>query len=339
MKALVIGVGTVATQNYLPFLSAQPDLELGYVNRTPEKAVAAAEQFGGTAFPGLADADGWAADLAFVLTSERARYESAREAIELGVPRLFLEKPLVAERGQADVVERDFVRGRELVQLAEDAGCTTAMIFNYRFFEQVVFARETVRDRGFGALTSVTALSHYACWSHCIDLITLFSGPVVEIAGTTGPVSRSGAGITAPEVAATFTTETGATGTLLGTAAMAFQHPLFDLSLNFEGGRIHLRDLDGTVEVFAASSNRYESYDLGRNTSRWQQYAASFVASLTAYLGSVRAGEPPPIPGIDGLRELQFEAALKKSIAEGRRVTLADAYPLGGRLASPEQAR
>ena len=40
-----------------------------------------------------------------------------------------------------------------------------------------------------------------------------------------------------------------------------------------------------------------------------------------------RAGAPPPVPGIAGLRELQFEAAIKRSIAQGRPVVLAEEFP------------
>ena len=53
-----------------------------------------------------------------------------------------------------------------------------------------------------------------------------------------------------------------------------------------------------------------------RETSRWDKYDESFEKSVDAYLDSVRAGLPPPVPGIAGLRELQFEASLKRSIAE-----------------------
>jgi predicted dehydrogenase len=135
-------------------------------------------------------------------------------------------------------------------------------------------------------------------------------------------VVREGAGLAAADLAVAFTTEGGAAGTLLGTAGLAFQHPLIDLSLNYAGGRLHLRDLDGLLEVFDAGSERVETYDLGRNTSRWDQYAKSFVSSLEAYLGSVRDGVPPPVPGLDGLRELQVEAGIRRSVAEGRRVVL-----------------
>ena len=65
-----------------------------------------------------------------------------------------------------------------------------------------------------------------------------------------------------------------------------------------------------------------------RETSRWDKYDGSFEKSIAAYLDSVRAGLPPPVPGIAGLRELQFEASLKRSIAEQRPVVPDDDFPI-----------
>lgn len=50
--------------------------------------------------------------------------------------------------------------------------------------------------------------------------------------------------------------------------------------------------------------------------------------ALGAYLASLRGQRPPPVPGVDGLRELQAEAALKRSIRERRPVILAEEFPL-----------
>ena len=52
------------------------------------------------------------------------------------------------------------------------------------------------------------------------------------------------------------------------------------------------------------------------------------ASSINAYLDSIRAGDPPPVPGLAGLRELQFEAAIKRSIAQGAPVVLDEVFPL-----------
>ena len=71
-----------------------------------------------------------------------------------------------------------------------------------------------------------------------------------------------------------------------------------------------------------------ESFTLGANRSRWDQYAASFEKSLAAYLESVRMKRPAPVGGMEGVRELQLEAALRRSAATGRRVNLGREFPI-----------
>ena len=330
LKLAIVGLGQVAKGSYLPFFAGQKDVELGLYNRTRETTTDLAKKYGATAFADLGELAAWKPTSAFVLTRETCRYEHARKLIELGVPRLFFEKPLVAAKGQAHVSEEDFRQGRTLIELAAKNKCETAMIFNYRFFQQTVAAKKAARERGFGKVIHAVAQVHYACWSHCIDLIRYFAGNVVEITALSGIDLRRSEEIqtTAADVAAAFRMENGATGTILGTAGMAWQHPLYELYLTLEKGRLHLRDIDGTLEILDGHGDFHETRALSRNTLRWNQYEQSFGHSLTAYLDSLRTGTPPPVPGLEGLLELQFEAALKRSAAEHRAVDLLKEYPL-----------
>lgn len=328
LKIAIAGTGNVATRNYLPFLSRRDDVELACWNRTPEKAREAARQFGAVHCANLKDLVQWEPDAILVLTSETVRDTVATELITAGARRLYLEKPLVAQDGQAHVTTDDFHRGKTLLDLAQSRGCETAMMFNYRFFKQTIRAGEVVAARDFGEVTQITAQVHYACWSHCIDLIRVFAGEVDEIAALPGTVMRESAGIHAKDVAAVFRMENGAVGTIAGTSGMVFQHPLFELTFTFERGRIHLRDLDGDIEILDGTAGTTEVISLGRDTSRWQSYNDSFEAAVGAYLETLRAGLPPPVSGLDGLRELQFEAALKQSIQDQRPVNLDSAFPI-----------
>ena len=113
------------------------------------------------------------------------------------------------------------------------------------------------------------------------------------------------------DVTAAFITADGSAGTVIGTVGMKWQHPLFELTLTSEHGRIHLRDLDGTMEIFDGRQRRHETIALVRDASRWASYDESFRQALGAYLQSLRAHSAPPVPGVDGLRELQVEAALR----------------------------
>jgi predicted dehydrogenase len=325
----VVGVGKVAVQNYLPALVKHSDVRLSYYNRTPQKATAAAKQFGGTAAMMLDELMAGNPDTILVLTKETTRAEATEQLLAYAPKRIFFEKPLVAELGQAAVQEADFWRARELWQRAEAGGTTTAMVFNYRFFDQTQKAHRLVAALELGEPVHFSGLVHYACWSHAIDLVLDFMGPVETISALAdrraGPCMGSE---NVQNVAVTARMVNDVTGTLIGTCGIDFKLPLYELTLAFRNGRIHMRDLDGDLEVIDYRTRRHELHALPRDVSRWDQYRASFGKSLDAYLASIRAGTPPPVPGVAGVRELQFEAGIKRSLAEGRPVALVEEFPL-----------
>ncbi|MPN45587.1 hypothetical protein SDC9_193154 [bioreactor metagenome] len=88
-----------------------------------------------------------------------------------------------------------------------------------------------------------------------------------------------------------------------------------------------LTDLDAEIRLYTQDCC-VQNHSLTTNHSRWDQYAASFRKSLTAYLDSLRNGTPPPVSGMDGLAELQFEAALRRSAALKRPVDIQNEFPL-----------
>ena len=201
-------------------------------------------------------------------------------------------------------------------------------MFNYRFFDQSLLAKKIIAERRFGPVIQITGQTHYACWSHCIDLIHHFSGEITEVTALTGQVKREGQGIQSYDKAAAFRCSNGAMGTLIGTAGMKWQHPLFELIFTFENGRIHMRDIDGDLEVLDGATQQHERYSAVRDRSRWDHYKTSFEKALTAYLHSMREGDPPLVTGMDGLRELQVEAALKRSATEKRPVQVQEEFTL-----------
>ena len=324
MKIAILGTGKVARNSYLPFLAQQEDVELIYYSRTREKADACAADFGGRVVDGVEPLLADDPDAVLVLTHETQRYEAAMSLLAGKPRRLFFEKPLVAAAGQANVSEDDFLKGRELLQRAAATGTETAMVFNYRFFEQTVRAQELVAARDFGQLTQASLFVNYACWSHCIDLLHLFGGRAARIAALSGTIEYKDA----VDVAAALQMENGATGTIAGTSGSDFNAPLYDVLLNFERGSIRFRDLDGPLEVHIPGQRYAETHALIGHHSRWDQYQASFEKSLAAYLASIRKGESLPVPGMAGLQELQFEAALRRSVREQRPVDVAREFAL-----------
>ncbi len=331
LKIGIIGTGKVTQGNYLPGLASEPDVSFGYFNRTQAKAEACAARFGGQVFPTLAGLMEWQPDSVLVLTSERDRFDAGMNLLEYHPRRLFFEKPLTARAGQENISEADFFDGQKMLQLAQAQGCETAMVFNYRFFDQTLAARQIVTERAFGLVRNITGLVHYACWSHAIDLVHHFAGPISRITALQGEqdYEAGGVGIRACDVTAAFCTEGDASGTLIGTAALAWKDPLFDLTFNFEHGRIRLQDLDGEMTVMDNQRLAVETYRVtGGDRSRWDNYNGSFKKSISAYLQSIRANQPPPVPGVFGLLELQVEAGIKRSIQQSRPIKLAEEFPL-----------
>lgn len=326
LKIAIVGTGKVARKQYIPFLSGIADVSMGYYNRTTSVAEEIAREFNGTALVSLEEVAEWRPDSVLVLTSETCRDEVGTALIELGAPRLFFEKPLVAREGQAHVTEDDFERGRTMIHLAAAAGCRTAMVFNYRFFDHTQCARKLIEERDLGRVVGVYGAAHYACWSHCIDLILNLAGEVVELTAASGESVRPGHD--AVDVTAAFRLAGGGAGTILGTCGWSFKHPLYDLTFLFERGRIRIQDLDGPLDVISGDAGIQERIAPGADHNRWASYDRSFQRSLAAYLSSLRAGTEPPVAGIEGLRELQFEASLKRSLAQRRVVRVQEEFPL-----------
>jgi predicted dehydrogenase len=329
IKLGIVGTGNVARNNYLPYLSRQEDVGLVYYTRTRSRAEACAREFGGRVVGSVVALLAEQPDAVFVLTRETQRYEATMALLEAGRPRrLFFEKPLVAAEGQANVGEGDFFQARELLRRAAEVGAETAMVFNYRFFEQTVRAQEVVAARGWGKLVQAALWVNYACWSHCIDLLHVYGGRAARVSSLAGQMAYGAGEQRGVDVAAAFRLENGATGTILGTSGSDFDLWLYEMLLRFEGGILRLNDLDGPLEVLDNERRYVEAHALIGNHSRWDQYKASFAKSLAAYLDSIRQGRAPPVPGRAGLEELQFEAALRRSIAEGRPVEVQQEFPL-----------
>jgi predicted dehydrogenase len=328
LKVAVVGTGKVAQNNYLPCLSAQVDVSLAYYSRTASKAEACANKFGGVAMRSIKELMDWQPDTVFILTREMERFDAANAVLEHGPKRIFFEKPLVAHQGQENVTEQDFVDGRSILKAASAVHCETAMVFNYRFFEHSLLARKIVAERDFGRALNMTGLVHYACWSHCIDLMHHFGGPLETVSALQSKAEHSSGSMSARDVTIAFRTTADATGTLIGTTTLAWDFPLFELTFNFEHGRIRMQDLDGDMEVLDARKMEVEHYRIYGAKSRWDQYNSSFDKSIKAYLESIRQGQQPPVPGIAGLLELQVEAGAKRSIAQSRPVNLTEEFPL-----------
>ena len=121
---------------------------------------------------------------------------AAQEDVELGYyNRTSAKAEAVAAEFGGEVFDSIFVLTREtdrrdLLQRAKAQGCETAMIFNYRFFDQPLKAKALIAARDYGQVNNISGLVHYACWSHAIDLVNHFAGPIVELTALQGAQVR-----------------------------------------------------------------------------------------------------------------------------------------------------
>lgn len=134
----------------------------------------------------------------------------------------------------------------------------------------------------------------------------------------TGERTHGSGHMQATDLAAAFSMNNGGVGTIVGTSSSSFQLPVYHVTLNFEHGTIQYADLDAKLTLYAEDTHYSESFTLSADKSRWGQYNASFEHSLEAYFQALRNEETPPVTGLDGLAELQFEAALRRSAATQR---------------------
>ncbi|MCU1423356.1 MAG: dehydrogenase [Microbacteriaceae bacterium] len=320
MKCAVVGIGGVALGQYLPALAGSEGMELGYLSRAEGSTRAAVGRFGGEVLEGFAGLAAWHPDVAFVTAADTAHHTIVRELIRAGVPRLYVEKPFVAKRGQAFVTDDDYREGVALLEEARSAGVEIAVGFNYRAFATVRRALEATADCG--AVIGVEASAHYACWSHTIDLIGLFAGPIRTLSALAGEREHGEPPLRTVDRAVSFVTEGGAVGALRGTAGSAFADTLLELTVRFERGRATLRDLGLSLEL-ADERGDTTRFTPPTDASRWALYDRSFADSIAGYLATVRAGSPPPVTGEDGVAELRVEAAIHRSLATHAPVELA----------------
>jgi virulence factor len=136
MKCSIIGLGGIARKYYLPYLSAQSDMELQTVSRTAATAEEAARQFHAAASatqPG--EVLRWKPDATLVLSPSATHYDWLRELLSAGLD-VFVEKPATLDATQT----------AELADLADRRHCVFMVGFNRRYAPLHRQAREAVGE-------------------------------------------------------------------------------------------------------------------------------------------------------------------------------------------------
>lgn len=314
----IVGCGHIARRHLAGFREV-PDVEfVGMCDVQEERAQAYAAEYGGRAYNSVVHMlETEAPDIVDVCTREMDRDVPVIQAVERGFTTL-AEKPLFAARGQFSVMPDDVPVARRMVEAAEVGGGELFMAFNYRFGEYAQRLKTMIDAGELGELQYVHARTRLACWSHVIDLLRWFCGDIVGVA----------AALSGPEEARTragsLRFASGAVGTLLGEGICPAFHDMLRIEWCGTMGTAVLRDIAGGLELYPHDRRQRTIIEQAHDDPR-ADFEATFAAEVTALCEHVREGvETPLATGLDGLRELQVDAAFVVAAEHGRWVNPLD---------------
>ena len=132
MKALVIGLGSIARKHIAALRMLDPDVEIVALRSNPH----ASEEEGVKNAYTLAEAVGEKPDFVIVSTPTACHGDTIETALAIGVP-LFIEKPLIHTLPEAE----------RIATKIEKSGMLNYVACNLRFLECLRFLKERLADR------------------------------------------------------------------------------------------------------------------------------------------------------------------------------------------------
>jgi predicted dehydrogenase len=303
----IIGCGHAAGE-HAPAFAGEPDFVLaGCASRRLETAREFGQHHDVTAYESpeqlLADDE---IDLIVLTAPETVRLEMMETALRRG-RHLFAEKPLYAANGAKDVREQDYLEARRVLEAWDRDRTVFGVNFNYRTMPHLRRLKADVVEGRLGEVKVVRAWAHLECWSHLIDQLRWILGEVETVSALSLPHQL--------DRVATLRFASGTIGTLCGTDGQFERPSLMRIELHGTKARATADGVHG--------SYRREEED-GGDTVVWtnpdvagQVYLTSYVDSIAAFCAALRAGDPPPVSGDDGLAELAIEAAIDRSARIG----------------------
>lgn len=282
----------------------------------PERAQAAAEQFGVPAFTDIDDVLALRPGIVSVATAEPHHVEPALAVLGAGID-------LLCEKVMADSVSG----AERIVAAAEASSARAATDYNYRFFPVSRAIRATLDDDLLGQVSCAAITTHSYCWHHTLDLVRFWFGEIVSVIATPASLPRRERPraseelvyIPDPAVSAVLRTDSGVMVSLTSTLDSLLPESMIDVQIFGEHGRVavermRLDDVNGRVR--AGTLTQVDGLD------RPFSLDDSFHASIASVVEAERAGTGFSTTVADGLRVVRIEAALRRSVREGREVTL-----------------
>ena len=323
-RVAVVGTGAWWGREHARVFSSRPDTELcAVVGRSVERTTARAEEFGVNGYVDLDEMlERERPELVSLCLPNEGHFEPTLQVIRAGFP-LFVEKPLVFELDQADVLLRE----------AAARSLFFGINFNHRYARPVVLAAEAVRAGRLGELVFATwrfggeqgtsahrhaNLIETQC--HGLDMLEHLCGPVDSVMAQM--TDKTGRGWSTLAVSLRFAD--GAVGCLVGSYDSSYAYPGTHLvELNGTDGRLLIEDTVRRYTFTRAGSEVSEVWQAGYFDDGGRGFHRTFDTHVDAMLAAFRNGHEPPVHARAGRRALTLAHAIIRSFETGTRVATA----------------
>ena len=321
IRVALVGAGGWGRQHARIF-AARPDVDFcAVVGRTPEKTRARAAEYGVRAYLDVQEMlDAERPDLVSLCLPNRSHFATTLQVIEAGYP-LLVEKPLVFELGQADVL------------LAEAArrGLFFAINFNHRYARPIELARQAIAAGRLGDLVFATwrfggegASDHphanlIETQCHAFDQLEHLCGPISSVMAQM--TDKTGMGYRTLALALRFAS--GAVGSLVGSYDSSYAYAeTHRLEINGTRGRVVVDDTVRRYAFQASGDETAEVWQAGYFNDGDREFHRTFDKHMDAMFEAFRRGEPPPVHAQAGRRALALAETAIASFETGRRVAV-----------------
>ena len=341
LRVAVVGCGGVARTQHLPSyrkLAARGLVEIAALCDVDEtRAQTVAADFGGTPYTAVATLlAAERPDVVDVCTPEDKHTEPVLAALEGGAH-------VLCEKIMAESLEA----GRAMVRTARERDRFLGVDYNYRFMPAFGRAKELIDSGDLGEFAVIGVSSHAYCFHHAIDLVRFLAceacGEIVSVGAqytaTDDPAHHFRVQleefvyVPSRSEAVIFRFANGALSTIYGTRFVDLRQQMLRVEIAGSSGRlvadnITTTNVVGTLRHFRfagdasdpARSPQGAEISLPLDEGAQPDFQLAFDRSITAFVEAVAAGREPPVTGDDGLRVLEIESAIVRSMREQRFV-------------------
>jgi len=323
IKIALVGAGGWGMQ-HARILAGREDVEFcAIAGRTPEKTKARAETFGVRHYTDIQQMlDGERPDLVSLCLPNKGHFEATLQVIRAGYP-LFVEKPLVFELEQADI----------LLAEAEKRGLFFGINFNHRYAQPVQMAREAIRQGRLGRIAFATwrfggeggdcreheNLIETQC--HGFDMLEFLCGPIDSVAAQ----MTDAEGMKFSTMALALHFASGAVGSLVGSYNSSYAYPGTHLvEINGLDGRALIEDTVRRFSLHRKGNETREVWEAGYFNDADREFHQTFDRHFDALIDAFRSGGEPPVHARAGRRALKLALAAVRAFEEHRTVQICD---------------